>query len=97
MAFTIKVNGSAHSVDVDGDTPLVWVLRGVLDVTGMKFGCGGALCGACTVHLDGVATRSRSSPSCFTLSALIRAKNARLAVGEVWSYVAQLRDLCRCR
>src|SRR4029077_9324339 len=58
MAFTIKVNGSAHSVDVDGDTPLLWVLRDVLGMTGTKFGCGMALCGACTVHLDGRATRS---------------------------------------
>ena len=58
MAFTIKVNGTAHSVDVDGDTPLLWVLRDVLAMTGTKFGCGVALCGACTVHVDGVATRS---------------------------------------
>ena len=58
MAFTIKVNGSRHSVDVDGDTPLLWVLRDVLGMTGTKFGCGMALCGACTVHLDGSAVRS---------------------------------------
>jgi isoquinoline 1-oxidoreductase subunit alpha len=58
MAFTIKVNGQMHSVDVDGDTPLLWVLRDVLGMTGTKFGCGMALCGACTVHIDGVATRS---------------------------------------
>jgi isoquinoline 1-oxidoreductase subunit alpha len=58
MAFTITVNGNAHSVDVDGDTPLLWVLRDVLGMTGTKFGCGVALCGACTVHIDGVATRS---------------------------------------
>ena len=58
MAFTIKVNGTAHSVDVDSDTPLLWVLRDVLGMTGTKFGCGMALCGACTVHIDGVATRS---------------------------------------
>ena len=62
MAFTIKVNGSAHSVDVDGDTPLLWVLRDVLGMTGTKFGCGAALCGACTVHIDGVATRSCITP-----------------------------------
>jgi len=58
MAFTITVNGHAHRVDVDGDTPLLWVLRDVLGMTGTKFGCGMALCGACTVHIDGVATRS---------------------------------------
>ena len=58
MAFTIKINGLDHTVDVDGDIPLLWVLRDVLGMTGTKFGCGMALCGACTVHLDGTATRS---------------------------------------
>jgi aerobic-type carbon monoxide dehydrogenase small subunit (CoxS/CutS family) len=50
MAFNIKVNGNTHSIDVDGDTPLLWVLRDVLGMTGTKFGCGMALCGACTVE-----------------------------------------------
>jgi isoquinoline 1-oxidoreductase subunit alpha len=58
MAFFIKVNGNTHNVDVDGDTPLLWVLRDVLGMTGTKFGCGMALCGACTVHIDGAPTRS---------------------------------------
>lgn len=58
MSFTIKVNGTDRAVDVDGDTPLLWVLRDVLGMTGTKFGCGQALCGACTVHIDGTATRS---------------------------------------
>ena len=62
MAFTIKVNGVARTVDVDGDTPLLWVLRDVLGMTGTKFGCGAALCGACTVHLDGAAVRSCITP-----------------------------------
>jgi len=62
MSFMIKVNGNTHSVDVDGDTPLLWVLRDVLGKTGTKFGCGMALCGACTVHLDGVAIRSCITP-----------------------------------
>jgi isoquinoline 1-oxidoreductase alpha subunit len=62
MAFTVSINGSRHSVDVDGDTPLLWVLRDVLGMTGTKFGCGAALCGACTVHVDGVATRSCVTP-----------------------------------
>ena len=58
MPFTIKVNGTPHSVDVDGDTPLLWVLRDLLGMTGTKFGCGMALCGACTVHIDGQPVRS---------------------------------------
>lgn len=58
MTFNIRVNQTVHSVDVDGDIPLLWVLRDVLGMTGTKFGCGMALCGACTVHIDGVATRS---------------------------------------
>jgi isoquinoline 1-oxidoreductase subunit alpha len=62
MAFTIRVNGNTHSADVDGDTPLLWVLRDVLGMTGTKFGCGMALCGACTVHVDGVAARSCVTP-----------------------------------
>src|ERR1700754_3798909 len=62
MAFTININGKEHQVDVDGDTPLLWVLRDVLGMTGTKFGCGMALCGACTVHVDGVATRSCITP-----------------------------------
>jgi isoquinoline 1-oxidoreductase subunit alpha len=62
MAFAIKVNGDTHSVDVEGDTPLLWVLRDVLGMNGTKFGCGMALCGACTVHLDGGAIRSCITP-----------------------------------
>jgi isoquinoline 1-oxidoreductase alpha subunit len=58
MGYMININGAAHDVDVDGDTPLLWVLRDVLGMMGTKFGCGMALCGACTVHLDGTATRS---------------------------------------
>jgi isoquinoline 1-oxidoreductase subunit alpha len=58
MATTIKVNGVDRTVDLDGDTPLLWVLRDVLGMTGTKFGCGMALCGACTVDVDGAATRS---------------------------------------
>jgi isoquinoline 1-oxidoreductase alpha subunit len=62
MAFAIKVNGNTHSVDVDGDTPLLWVLRDVLGMTGTKFGCGMALCGACTVHIDDAPARSCITP-----------------------------------
>ena len=62
MDTTIKVNGIDRTIDVDGDTPLLWVLRDVLGMTGTKFGCGMALCGACTVHVDGAATRSCITP-----------------------------------
>jgi isoquinoline 1-oxidoreductase alpha subunit len=62
MAYTIEVNGSKRIVDVDGDTPLLWVLRDELDLKGSKFGCGVGLCGACTVHLDGEAKRSCLTP-----------------------------------
>ncbi|MGA2125615.1 MAG: (2Fe-2S)-binding protein [Xanthobacteraceae bacterium] len=58
MAITLNVNGDGHSIDVDGNTPLLWVLRDVLGMTGTKFGCGKALCGACTVHIDGDPVRS---------------------------------------
>jgi isoquinoline 1-oxidoreductase alpha subunit len=56
--ITLKVNGEAHSVDVDPQTPLLWVLRDTIGLTGTKYGCGIAFCGACTVHLDGQPTRS---------------------------------------
>jgi isoquinoline 1-oxidoreductase alpha subunit len=62
MAYTLSINGQEHSVDVDGDMPLLWVLRDVLGMTGTKFGCGIAMCGACTVHVDGTAARSCVMP-----------------------------------
>ncbi len=62
MTISIKVNETVNKVDVDDDTPLLWVLRDVLGLTGTKFGCGLALCGACTVHVDGVPRRSCITP-----------------------------------
>ena len=62
MAIDLKVNGQIHTLDVEPDTPLLWVLRDELGLTGTKFGCGIAACGACTVHLDGEAVRSCSVP-----------------------------------
>ena len=59
---TIQINGKAHSVDVPEEMPLLWVLRDELGMTGTKFGCGMALCGACTVHLDGEPVRSCTTP-----------------------------------
>ena len=58
MAISFEVNGQAKSVDVDPQTPLLWVLRDTLNLTGTKYGCGIAACGACTVHIDGEAARS---------------------------------------
>jgi isoquinoline 1-oxidoreductase subunit alpha len=55
---TLTVNGTTQNIDADADTPLLWVLRDHLSLTGTKYGCGMALCGACTVHVDGVAVRS---------------------------------------
>jgi isoquinoline 1-oxidoreductase alpha subunit len=62
MAITIRVNGAARQIDADPETPLLWVLRDHLLLTGTKFGCGIAQCGACTVHLDGQPTRSCATP-----------------------------------
>src|SRR5690242_18027250 len=58
MAYSLKINDKMHNVDVTPDTPLLWVLRDVLGMTGTKFGCGIAQCGACTVHIDGRPVRS---------------------------------------
>ena len=56
--IALSVNGETHNVDVEDDTPLLWVLRDTIGLTGTKYGCGIAQCGCCTVHLDGIATRS---------------------------------------
>jgi isoquinoline 1-oxidoreductase alpha subunit len=90
MAFTIKVNSRAYSIDVDGDTPLLWVLRDVLGMTGTKFGCGMALCGACTVHVDGIAIRSCITPveslgnSAVTTIEAIGATTAGARIQKAW-------------
>jgi isoquinoline 1-oxidoreductase alpha subunit len=62
MSYAIHVNGVARQVDVDEDTPMLWVLRDVLGMNGTKFGCGAGLCGACTIHLDGKPVRSCITP-----------------------------------
>lgn len=62
MAYRVEINGEARDLDVPGEMPLLWALRNELGMVGTKFGCGVALCGACTVHVDGVAARSCSTP-----------------------------------
>lgn len=63
MKISFKINGENTTIDADGDSPLLWVIRDGLDLKGTKFGCGKAACGACTIHIDGKAVRSCSFPS----------------------------------
>jgi isoquinoline 1-oxidoreductase alpha subunit len=72
MTVTFELNGKSTTVDVPGDMPLLWVLRDVLDLKGTKFGCGMAQCGACTVHLNGAATRSCVTPASSVAGASVR-------------------------
>jgi isoquinoline 1-oxidoreductase subunit alpha len=75
-SFSLRVNGKNSTVDVSPDTPLLWVLRDTLRLTGTKFGCGRALCGACTVHIDGEATRS-----CVTLVGEVAGRSVTTSEG----------------
>ena len=88
--ISLNVNGSRVEVDAEADTPLLWVLRDYLDMTGTKFGCGMALCGACTVHIDGQPTRSCVTPAsavagkAITTIEAIGATQAGKAVQDAW-------------
>jgi isoquinoline 1-oxidoreductase subunit alpha len=90
MAYELTVNGQTHHIDADEGTPLLWVLREQLGLTGTKFGCGIAACGACTVHLDGAASRSCSVPiesvgtQHVTTIEGLAAPGARHAVQQAW-------------
>ena len=90
-SFTLLVNGRRRTVDAAADTPLLWVLRDNLDLTGTKFGCGAGLCGACTVHIDGAPTRSCALPisavgtkKITTIEGLGRQNGALHAVQKAW-------------
>ncbi|MGD1096725.1 MAG: (2Fe-2S)-binding protein [Bryobacteraceae bacterium] len=84
---TLKINGQMTTINAEPDTPLLWVLRGELKLTGTKFGCGAALCGACTVHLDGVAVRS-----CVTPLSAVRAREVTTIEGLQGEEADTLRD-----
>ena len=88
--ITLNINGRRVEVDAPGDTPLLWVLRDYLDMTGTKFGCGMSLCGACTVHVDGKPARSCMTPvsavlskKILTIEAVGTTKSGK-AVQEAW-------------
>tara|TARA_R110002050_G_scaffold20348_1_gene57629 strand:- start:18656 stop:19114 length:459 start_codon:yes stop_codon:yes gene_type:complete len=90
--FSIHVNGKIHSVTTDDDTPLLWVLRDELQYVGTKYGCGIGQCGACTVHIDGKATRSCSTPISDIKDAKIvtiegLSENGNHPVQEAWKQV----------
>jgi isoquinoline 1-oxidoreductase subunit alpha len=92
MALKLNINGMDHDVDADPTTPLLWVLRDHLAMTGTKYGCGVAKCGACTVHVDGQAIRSCSIPAAKVVGAKITtieglSANATHAVQLAWAEI----------
>jgi isoquinoline 1-oxidoreductase alpha subunit len=95
--LTLTINGKTLRTDAEPDTPLLWVLRGELKLTGTKFGCGKALCGACTVHLDGVAVRSCVTPVAVAASHEVTtieglAGDQALALRRAWTEI----DVVQC-
>jgi isoquinoline 1-oxidoreductase alpha subunit len=98
MPATVNVNGVPRTVDVDDDTPLLWVLRDVLQLTGTKFGCGVALCGACTVHIDGVPRRSCITPIAAVGDAKVRTIEAlhELPVGRALQQAWLENEVIQC-
>jgi isoquinoline 1-oxidoreductase alpha subunit len=90
MMVTLRVNGASRTVDVDPDTPLLWVLRDDLRLTGTKFGCGVAQCGACTVHIDGQAARS-----CVTPAGAVQGREVRTIEGVSGKVAQAVQDAWR--
>jgi isoquinoline 1-oxidoreductase alpha subunit len=95
---TLNINGKATKVDADPDTPLLWVLRDELHMTGTKFGCGMALCGACTVHMDGEPIRSCSTPISAVAGKRITTIEAvdKARVGKAVQAAWQQLDVVQC-
>jgi isoquinoline 1-oxidoreductase alpha subunit len=93
----LKINGKSVEVQAEPDTPLLWVLRGELHITGTKFGCGMALCGACTVHLDGVAVRSCVTPiSAVGTRAITTIEGLQGSVAEALKAAWTALDVVQC-
>jgi len=95
---TLNINGKATKVDADPDTPLLWVLRDELQMTGTKYGCGMALCGACTVHMDGEPIRSCSTPVSAAAGKRITTIEAmnKVRVGKAVQEAWQRLDVVQC-
>jgi isoquinoline 1-oxidoreductase subunit alpha len=85
--IALTINGRLHSIDVDADMPLLWVLRDVLGLTGTKYGCGIAQCGACTVHIDGRAARA-----CVTRASSVQGRNVTTIEGLAASGDRRIQD-----
>jgi isoquinoline 1-oxidoreductase subunit alpha len=96
--ITLNINGKATRVDAEPDTPLLWVLRDTLQLTGTKYGCGMALCGACTVHIDGQPVRSCSTPVSAAAGKKIRTIEAagQDRVGQAVQAAWQKLDVVQC-
>ena len=98
MSISLNVNGRALSVDADPSTPILWALRDNLNMTGTKFGCGMALCGACTVHMNGTAIRSCVTPISAAVGARITTIEAQAtdAVGKAVTDAWVKHDVAQC-
>ena len=98
MAYSIHVNGQTREVDVEGDTPMLWVLRDVCGMTGTKYGCGAALCGACTIHVDGSARRACFTPISMVGTAQVRTIETlhESAVGQALQRAWRELDVVQC-
>lgn len=99
MKYTLNINGQSRTVDVAPDTPMLWVLRDHLDLSGTKYGCGVGLCGACTIHLNGVPTRACMTPvstvgrmKVTTIEGLATEANRLHPVQQAWSEL----DVAQC-